>query len=432
MMKMMSTAELKESVLAGQCDSIFTTLYGYENIGKARERYLKVIAGFEESYGEREQAMLLSVPGRSEISGNHTDHNHGRVIAASVDCDVIAVASPGKTKDIRVKSEGYKGDTVYLDRMQPDDYPDFKSVSLVAGMCAAFKKNGYQIAPLDAYTTSNVLKGSGLSSSAAFEVMVGTILNHLYNDGAVPAVTIARYAQWAENEYFGKPCGLMDQTACAVGGFVEIDFKDPEDPAVEQISFDLTGMGYDLCIVNTGGNHADLNEDYASIPAEMKAAAAVLGRPYLRGATEEELLSNAAEIREKAGDRALLRALHFVNEDARVPHIADAMKKGDVEKFLDGIRASGNSSFKYLQNVFSCTCPKEQGETVALYTAEKALAEYPIPGACRVHGGGFAGTMQAFVPRHYTEAFKGSVDKVMGKGACMVMHVRPMGAIRVL
>ena len=299
-------------------------------------------------------------------------------------------------------------------------------------MCAAFRNDGRQAGGLTAYTVSNVLKGSGLSSSAAFEVLVGTILNHLYNEGRVSPVQIAKDAQWAENVYFGKPCGLMDQMACAVGGFVEIDFRDPADPIIEKIDFDLTGKGYDLCIVNTGGNHADLNEDYAAIPAEMKAVAKLFGQEVLRGISEEELLQRAPEIREKAGDRALLRALHFVKEDARIPEIAQAMKKGDLPAFLAGIRASGESSFKYLQNVFSSVCPKEQGETLALYVAEKALNSYPVPGACRVHGGGFAGTMQAFVPAKYTGEFRKAVDAVMGKGACMVMHVRPIGATKVL
>ncbi len=428
----MSTSALKEQILSGACDRMFKTLYGAEKIESARKRYADTIDGFTEFYGERESAMLLSVPGRSEITGNHTDHNHGRVIAASVDCDVIAVAAPGKTDYIRIKSEGYKEDVADPNRLEPENYPSFKSASLVAGMCCAFRKSGYEIGALDAYTTSNVLKGSGLSSSAAFEVMVGTILNHLYNAGAVDPVTIAKFAQWAENVYFGKPCGLMDQMACAVGGFVKIDFKNPESPEIEKINFDLSGLGYDLCIVNTGGSHADLNDDYAAIPAEMKAVAKILGREVLRGTTEEELIERAAEIRSKAGDRALLRAFHFVKEDARVPMVADAMRKGDISAFLEGISLSGNSSFKYLQNVFSTSCPGEQGETLALYMAERALRSYSLPGACRVHGGGFAGTMQAFVPRMYTKAFCRDLERVMGKNACMPMRVRPVGAVRIL
>ena len=308
----MNTRELKEAVQKGACDRSFSTLYGGENVERARVRYASAIETFVSIYGPKEEAFLLSVPGRSEISGNHTDHNHGRVIAASVDCDVIAVAAKEPDSLVRIKSDGYKEDTVDLQNLAPESYPRFRSCALVAGMCAAFRNDGRQVGGLTAYTVSNVLKGSGLSSSAAFEVLVGTILNHLYNEGRVSPVQIAKDAQWAENVYFGKPCGLMDQMACAVGGFVEIDFRDPAEPVIEKIDFDLTGKGYDLCIVNTGGNHADLNEDYAAIPAEMKAVAKLFGQKVLRGISEEELLQRAPEIREKAGDRALLRALHFV------------------------------------------------------------------------------------------------------------------------
>ena len=427
----MNTTQLKTAILAGAFDSTFRTLYTEERVSSAKIRYANAVEAFESIYGAKQQAVILSVPGRSEITGNHTDHNHGRVIAASVDCDVIAVAARDEGNMVRIKSDGYKEDAVNITALDPKNFPQFKSIGLVAGMCDAFKKNGLQIGGLCAYTTSNVLKGSGLSSSAAFEVMVGTILNHLYNGGAVSPIDVARYAQWSENVYFGKPCGLMDQMACAVGGFVEIDFEDPAKPIVEKISFDLTGMGYDLCIVNTGGNHADLNEDYASIPAEMKKVASLFGKEVLRGISEYELIEKAPEIRKEAGDRALLRALHFANEDARVPAIAAAMKEGDVTKFLGGITASGNSSFQYLQNVFTTKNPSEPGESLAIYLSERALASFPLPGACRVHGGGFAGTMQAFVPRLYTEAFRQSIDEVMGQGACMVMHVRPVGATRV-
>ena len=430
-MTSVSSKQLKNSILCGHYRRFLSELYGDQNVKTAEERYARVLDSFMSVYGERQDVIALSVPGRSEITGNHTDHNHGRVIAASVDCDMIAIASQTGDGKVRIKSDGYKEDCVDLTKLTPADYPRFKSVGLVAGMVAAFKNAGYAVGPLCAYTSSNVLKGSGLSSSAAFEVLVGTIINHLYNDGQVTPVEIARFAQWAENNFFGKPCGLMDQMACAIGGFVEIDFEDPAAPKYEKIDFDLTGMGYDLCITNTGGSHADLNDDYASIPAEMKKVAALFGRPVLRGLSEDELLERATEIRQKCGDRALLRALHFVLENDRVPLIADAMKKGDLSAFLAGISASGDSSYKYLQNVFSPAAPQEQGESLALYVASRALARCPQPGACRVHGGGFAGTMQAFVPHSFTEEYKREIDRVMGKGACMVMHVRPYGAIRV-
>ena len=293
----MTTAELKNQIQNGAADETFIMLYGKEHVEKARTRYVSAICSFEEIYGAREDAMILSVPGRSEITGNHTDHNHGRVIAASVDCDVIAVASKGKSDKIRIKSEGYKEDVADPLHLEMENYPRFKSVGLVAGMCAAFKNAGHNIAPIDAYTTSNVLKGSGLSSSAAFEVMTGTILNHVCNGGKVDAVTIAKYAKWAENVYFGKPCGLMDQMACAVGGFVMIDFADPDSPKIEKIDFDLRSMGYDLCIVNTGGNHADLNDDYASMPEEMRAVAEALGKPLLRYVNYSDFIDEANRAR---------------------------------------------------------------------------------------------------------------------------------------
>jgi galactokinase len=416
------------NTLLAENDSAISVLYGSD--ASLRERIKNAVESFTAIYGEQDYSVF-SVSGRSEICGNHTDHNRGEVLAASVSLDIIAVAAPTDDGTVYVKSEGFSENEVCLGDLDPVEGEEGTSAALIRGVCDGLIKRNRSIGGFCAYMTSSVLGGSGLSSSAAFEVMVGTILNHLYNGGVVSPIDIARYAQWSENVYFGKPCGLMDQMACAVGGFVEIDFEDPAKPIVEKISFDLTGMGYDLCIVNTGGNHADLNEDYASIPAEMKKVASLFGKEVLRGISEYELIEKAPEIRKAAGDRALLRALHFANEDARVPAIAAAMKEGDVTKFLGGITASGNSSFKYLQNVFTTKNPSEQGESLAIYLSERALASFPLPGACRVHGGGFAGTMQAFVPRLYTEAFRQSIDEVMGQGACMLMHVRPVGATRV-
>ena len=430
---MKNIAAWKEEFLAGKKDCTLTDALSVAeaNVPAQRERYAAALDAFAAKYGDGD-ISVYSVGGRSEISGNHTDHNHGRVIAASVNLDILAVAKATDAGVIRIQSEGFPEDVVEPAAIDaPDEAKFFTSAAIIAGMEKAFLNAGYKVGGFDAYTTSNVLKGSGISSSAAFEVMVGNILNYLYNDGRVSNVEIAKMAQFAENKYFGKPCGLMDQTACAVGGFITIDFADPTSPVIEKMDFDLGKAGYALCIVNTGGNHADLNDDYASIPAEMKKVASLFGKEVLRGISEYELIEKAPEIRKAAGDRALLRALHFANEDARVPAIAAAMKEGDVAKFLGGITASGNSSFKYLQNVFTTKNPSEQGESLAIYLSERALASFPLPGACRVHGGGFAGTMQAFVPRLYTEAFRQSIDEVMGEGSCMVMHVRPVGATRV-
>ena len=298
----------------------------------------------------------------------------------------------------------------------------------------AFLDAGYNVGGFDAYTTSNVLKGSGISSSAAFEVMVGNILNYLYNDGKVSNVEIAKMAQFAENKYFGKPCGLMDQTACAVGGFITIDFKDPTSPVIEKMDFDLTSAGYALCIVNTGGNHADLNDDYASVPAEMKAVAAELGVAVLREtskcALDKAMAERGAELREKLGDRAIMRAYHFFAENERVAAQVEALRKGDVDGFKCGVTASGNSSFKFLQNVYTTKNIVEQGLSLALCITEDFLSG--TAGVCRVHGGGFAGTIQAFVPVDMTEAYAKKINSVFGEGACHILSVRKNGACRII
>lgn len=391
-------------------------------------RYSAAADAFRAQYGDLDGVRLFSVGGRSEISGNHTDHNHGRVIAASVNLDILAVAAPTDDGEIRIKSEGFPEDTVPADAFEKvDESKFFTSAAIIAGMEKAFVNAGYRVGGFRAYTTSNVLKGSGISSSAAFEVMVGNILNYLYNDGKVSNVEIAKMAQFAENEYFGKPCGLMDQTACAVGGFITIDFADPTAPVIEKLDFDLTSEGYSLCIVNTGGNHADLNEDYASVPAEMKSVAALLGKKVLRGTTHEELIAHARKIRSTCGDRALLRAFHFIAENERVDSQVSALKAGDLDGFFAGVTASGSSSFKYLQNVYTTKNVAEQGLSLALCITEAYLAGKRA--ACRVHGGGFAGTIQAFVPADCTEEYRALIESVFGEGSCHILSVRRAGAV---
>ena len=393
-------------------------------------RYIKAIEEFVALYGDDRDLTLFSVPGRTEVSGNHTDHNHGRVLAAAIDRDVIAVVARSEEAVVRVRSEGYPEDRVPLaDCENPDAVKSFKSNALVAGMCGGFLRAGYEIGGFDAYTTSRVLKGSGLSSSAAFEVMVGNILNHLFNGGRVANEEIAKIAQYAENVYFGKPCGLMDQMACAVGGFVYIDFEDPKNPVIDPINFSLTERGYKLCIVNTGGNHANLNDDYASVPAEMKGIAAEFGQEVLRGLTEADIVAKVPALREKLGDRAILRAIHFIRENDRVTSIAAALKDGRTADFLAGILDSGNSSFKYLQNVYTTINVKEQGLSLALAVAEGALSGRGC--AWRVHGGGFAGTIQVFVKAELAEEFCGKMDAIFGEGAAMMLNIRPEGAIAI-
>ena len=427
----MNIKQLTAALTEGTLDNKLTALYGEKNLERQKARYLDAIGQFASIYGDREQIGIYSVSGRSELSGNHTDHNHGCVIAASIDLDIVAVAAATDDGIIRVKSEGFGEDIVTIDSYtEPVSAKFGTSESIIAGMCQGFRKNGHKVGGFCAYTTSSVLKGSGLSSSAAFEDMIGNILNHIYNDGTVDNVEIAMLAQYAENQFFGKPCGLMDQVACASGGIVAIDFADTTAPKIERMSFDITAAGYNLCIVNTGGNHADLTDDYASVPAEMKKVAAYFGKSFLRELTLDDILTNAAALRETCGDRALLRAIHFFNENVRVAAQKSALADGDLDRFFEGVKASGRSSFCYLQNVYTTKNVHEQGLSLALAVAEHFLADKKA--AWRVHGGGFAGTIQAFVPANEAEAFRTHMDRVFGEGACIVLRIRAEGAIRIL
>ena len=396
--------------------------------GKAQtERFLAAIDAFEARFGKERDICIFSVPGRSEILGNHTDHNFGCVLAGAIDRDIIAVASKNEDGVIRFHSEGYPEDTVYLsDIDDPNRFENYTSGALIAGVAKGFVNEGLSIGGYDAYTTTEVLKGSGISSSAAYEVMIGNIFNHLYNGSRVENELIAKLSQYAENVYFGKPCGLMDQMACALGGFVYIDFENPKSPKTERIDFSLSDVDYSLLIVNTGGNHADLNEDYASVPKEMKAVAAALGKTVLREVNKEELLSSIPALRSTLGDRAVMRALHFLRENERVEDGRRALLSSDVDGFLSTVTASGNSSFKYLQNVYTVKNVEEQGLSLALALAEMALDGKRA--ACRVHGGGFAGTVQIFVKNEDVEEVRQVMDAVFGEGATMRLSIRPLGA----
>lgn len=426
----MKSTQLRAALQGGKLDERLAFIYGKDAVAAQKERYAKALTAFEELYGTDREVDFYSVAGRSELSGNHTDHNHGCVIAASIDLDIIAVASARADATIRIKSEGFPEDVVDLKAFSAPDQTRFeRSDALIAGMAAGFTKEGYAVGGFDAYTTSNVLKGSGISSSAAFEDMVGNILNYIYNGGKISNVEIAKLAQYAENVFFGKPCGLMDQVACAVGGIVAIDFANPKQPVIEKVDFDITGAGYNLCIVNTGGNHADLTGDYASVPAEMKAVAAYFGKPVLREVDEAQVLAKVAELRTAVGDRALLRALHFYAENRRVAAQKTALREGNLKEFFNQVIASGRSSFCYLQNVFTTKNPSEQGLSLALCLAERVLAGKTA--AWRVHGGGFAGTVQAFVPNELVGTFQKEMDAAFGKGACMVLRIRPVGAVKI-
>ena len=420
---------LKSALLNGEYDSRLGYIYGDSAIAAQRERYVSAIDAFVALYGSDRDAALYSVAGRSELSGNHTDHNNGRVIAASIDLDIIAVASPNGEDMIRVKSEGFHEDIIDINVFTtPRETPEGHSDELIAGMVAGFRENGYTVGGFDAYTTSNVLKGSGISSSAAFEDMIGNILNHIYNDSSIDNVEIAKIAQYAENVFFGKPCGLMDQVACAVGGIVAIDFADPKSPVINKLDVDISGAGYNLCITNTGGNHADLTEDYASVPQEMKGIAAYFGKQVLRDLTEENFIASIPLLRGKYSDRAILRALHFFAENRRVTEQTEALKNGDLDAFFTNVIASGRSSYCYLQNVYTTKNVEEQGLSLALCLSERLLANKKA--AWRVHGGGFAGTIQAFVTSADVVAYREAMDAAFGAGSCMVLRIRPVGAIK--
>ncbi len=427
----MNTNEMLEYINRGELDGRIAEIYGKDALDYQRSRYALAVDEFARIYGDKREVALFSVSGRSELSGNHTDHNHGCVIAASIDLDIIAVASPREDSVIRVKSEGFDEDTIDFEKYNtPDESKYGTSASIIAGMCAGFRKEGYAIGGFDAYTTSNVLKGSGLSSSAAFEDMIGNILNHTYNGGAVDNIEIAKLAQYAENEFFGKPCGLMDQVACAAGGIVAIDFADPKSPIIEKLDFDVTEAGYNLCIVNTGGNHADLTDDYASVPAEMKSVAKLFGAEVLREVEKEKVIESIPSLREKVGDRAILRSLHFFEENKRVAAQKQALMEGRLEDFFAQVLASGRSSFCYLQNVYTSKNLEEQGLSLALCLADGYLDGKMA--AWRVHGGGFAGTIQAFVNKDDVEGFRALMDSAFGDGRCIVLKIRQDGAIKVI
>ena len=398
-----------------------------KQLGGSPERFDGLVNMFREHF-ESEPVRFFSAPGRSEICGNHTDHNRGRVMAAAVNLDVIAAVEPDCGNFVTVKSEGYPEDKISLESLEPVESEKNSSAALIRGVLAGFKNRGYRIGGFKAYTRSNVLKGSGLSSSAAFEVLIGTVVSGLFNDGGVSAVEIAQIAQYAENVYFGKPSGLMDQMASSVGGFTEIDFADPENPVIEAVSIDLAAHRHSLCIIDTKGSHADLTTDYAAIPAEMKAVAGYFKKNYLRELTRDDILGDISGLRKAVGDRAVLRALHFMDENERVGELAEAIRRDDFAAFLSVINRSGESSYKYLQNVYACAHPDEQGVSLALYLAKSLLNG---EGAARVHGGGFAGTIQAFVPDRLLESFVPEIEKVFGERSCYVLNVRPFGGVEV-
>ncbi len=382
-------------------------------------------AGFMAAFGAAPE-RYFSAPGRTEIGGNHTDHQRGRVLAGAVDLDTVAAVRPNGTNIIRIQSEGYPLSVVELEDLAPVASEVNTTPALIRGVAARFAQLGCQVGGFDAYCRSTVLPGSGLSSSAAFEVLVGTIINHLFYGGKATAPEIAMIGQYAENVFFGKPCGLMDQTASAVGNLVTIDFFDEKDPVIEPVDFDFASSGHALCIIDSGADHADLTDEYAAVPGEMKAIAACFGKEVLTQIGEGEFYAQIPQLREKCGDRAVMRAIHFYRENARVGQQVEALRSGDFGAFLALVKQSGYSSYMYLQNVIPAGYKAHQDVAVALALAEHYLGGR---GACRVHGGGFAGTIQAFVPYDILDAFVAGMDAALGKGACHVLSIRPQGGV---
>ncbi len=421
----MKLYEFRQSLQGGQYDANFTELYG-EAQPAAKKRYDDITNAFAEAFGEERDVAILSTPGRTEIGGNHTDHNAGYVLAAAVGLDIISVVSKNSDGMVRLKSVGFAPINMSLADLSPKESERNHSIALMRGVAARMRELGYTLGGFDCMMSSTVPGGSGLSSSAAFEVQIGSAFSHLYNEGRLPDVQNAQIAQYAENHYFGKPCGLMDQTACAVGGLIQIDFRDSNKPIIEQVAFDFASAKHVLYIVNTRGSHADLTPDYAAIEGEMKSAAKFLGQPLLRFASKEALLDNLKALREEGNDRAALRAYHYFNDNARVLLETEALKDGDFERFKRLVIESGRSSFMYLQNVYSTARPKEQGLPVALMLAEEILAG---KGAWRVHGGGFAGTIQTFVPDALAGEFEARMDAVFGEDAVYRTMIRPKGTI---
>lgn len=416
-------------VEAGKYDELLLDIYEDEAlIDYQKKRYVDLLKLYEKTYGT-DDVEIYSAPGRSEVCGNHTDHQRGEVLATSINRDAIAVAAKNSDNVIRLVSGGYPMITVDLKDITKRKADKGSSAGLIKGVVAGLLDAGYKAGGFNAYVTSDVIIGAGLSSSAAFETIIGTIISGLFNNMSISPVKIAQVGQYAENVYFGKPCGLMDQMACSVGGLVHIDFKDVNVPVVNKVKVDFSQHEHSLCIVDTKGSHTDLTDDYAAVPKEMRAVAGYFGKNVLREVDEKQFYVNIADIRKIVGDRAVLRAIHFFEEEKRVEKMVECLNCGDFEGFLKVITNSGNSSFKYLQNVYTNKDVNNQGVSVGLAASEIALAG---KGATRVHGGGFAGTIQAFVPNEQVNDYKAFMDNVFGEGSCHVLKVRKYGGMKVI
>lgn len=426
----MNVNELIAAINDGTYDENLKAVYVTDKaVEEQKPRYVETLNDFGELFGYDREVNIMSAPGRTEVCGNHTDHNNGKVLAASINLDAIAVVSKNDDNIIRVKSKGHKMNVVDLDDLVPNEANFGSSTTLVQGVAATIKNLGYKVAGFDACTTSDVMGGSGLSSSAAFEVLLGSILSYMFNDGKISPVEIAKVAQYSENVFFGKPCGLLDQMASSVGTFVTIDFKSTKDPVIKKIDFDFSKSGHSLCIVDTHGNHSDLTDDYAAVRAEMESVAQALGKNVLREVSYEEFFAALPELTGRVNDRAILRAIHFFNENKRVEKAVECLENNDFEGFKQVIIDSGRSSFMLNQNVYTPKNPTEQKLSLALAISKELLDG---KGAWRVHGGGFAGTIQAFVPNDMLDEYKKTIEGVFGEGSCHVLIIRPVGGTQVI
>ena len=422
-------SQVVDALNSGKTAPLFRKLYGNKPgvVEKQTARYLAAIEEFKTLYPARTDIHLFSSPGRTEVGGNHTDHNGGRILAAAVDLDIIAVVAQNDQNIIHMQSEGYPQDVVALNQLTPLESEKYTSAALARGVCARFNQLGYKIGGFDGYATSTVPKGSGLSSSAAYEVLISVIENALYNHSALDPVLLAQISQFSENNFFGKPCGLMDQSTCSVGGFVTIDFKDFVHPIVKKVEFDFAASGFSMVIVDTGGNHADLNDDYTALEHEMKSVARAFGGQVLREFSAAKVLENMAFLRTKVNVRAILRALHFYGDDQRVVDQVNALETNNFKEFLQMIIDSGYSSWMWCQNCYSHKDIEHQGISVALAASENILKG---KGAWRVHGGGFAGTIQAFVPDDLLEKYIREMNAIFGEGVCHELMIRPVGGVQ--
>lgn len=427
---MQNIMSVRESLEQGSLDQRIKEIYVDEQrVPYNRERYIRAIDRFTELFPSEKEIEIYSAPGRSEVCGNHTDHQNGMVLATSINLDAIAIVAKAEEPVIRLVSGDFPMEEVDVADLSMKEEEQSTTTALIRGVAAGMKERGHKVGGFTAYITSDVLMGAGMSSSAAFESLIGTILSGLYNDMKVSSIEIAQIGQYAENIYFGKPCGLMDQMACSVGGMIFIDFKEKEHPEVRQVHTDFEKAGLSLCIVDTKGSHADLTPDYAAVPAEMNQVAQALGREHLREVPRETFFKELPKLWKETSGRAVLRAIHFYEEEERVLRGVKSLEESDYPGFLSVIKASGDSSAKYLQNIYSPKDVDSQNVTVALAVSESIQGEN---GVCRVHGGGFAGTIQAFVKNEAVAAYKEQIEAIYGDDSCHVLKVRLQGGIRVL